>query len=134
VDLADSKVDEEQYLLGSSASPAPAPTQKQTKKRPASPDAPPASTQAASQQKKPKIAQEAKVGDGQNAKSKKAAIEVDEYCTLSGYKVYIEEDGSIWDASLNQTNSSANNNKFYKVQVCLMIPPSTAMEFDWYRC
>jgi len=113
----DSKVDEEQYLLGSSASPAPAPTQKQTKKRPASPDAPPASTQAASQQKKPKIAQEAKVGDGQNAKSKKAAIEVDEYCTLSGYKVYIEEDGSIWDASLNQTNSSANNNKFYKVQV-----------------
>lgn len=117
MDLPDSKVDEKQYLLDSSASLAPVPVQKQTKKRAASPDASPASTQAASQAKKPKIAENAKVGDGQNAKSKKVTIEVDEYCTLSGYRVYIEDDGSIWDASLNQTNSSANNNKFYKVQV-----------------
>jgi hypothetical protein len=71
--------------------------------------------------KKPKIAENAKVGDGQNAKSKKIAISVDEYCPLSSYQVYIDDDGTIWDASLNQTVASANNNKFYKVQVCASI-------------
>jgi hypothetical protein len=80
----------------------------------------PAPTQDASQtKKKPKIAENAKVGDGQNAKSSKIAISVDEYCPLASYQVYIDgNDGTIWDASLNQTNASANNNKFYKVQVC----------------
>jgi len=57
------------------------------------------------------------VGDGQNAKSKQIAISVDEYCPLSSYQVYIDNDGTIWDASLNQTNAGDNNNKFYKVQV-----------------
>ncbi|KAH9869979.1 hypothetical protein J1614_006900 [Plenodomus biglobosus] len=120
---ADSKVDETQYRLDTSTSPAPAPApapaQKQTngsKKRAASTDASPPSLQDASQPKKPKIAENAKVGDGQNAKSKKIAISIDEYCPLSNYHVYIDDDGTIWDASLNQTNSSANNNKFYKVQ------------------
>jgi poly [ADP-ribose] polymerase len=88
------------------------------KRAAASPDASQAATQDASQAKKPKIAENAKVGDGQNAKSKQIAISVDEYCTLPSYQVYIDDDGTIFDASLNQTNSSANNNKFYKVQVC----------------
>lgn len=112
-----SKVDEKQFLLASTTSPTPAAIQKQSKKRSASPNISPAPTQATSQPKKPKIAAEAKVGDGQNATSKKAAIEVDEYCPLHNYTVYVQDDGSIWDASLNQTNSSANNNKFYKIQV-----------------
>ncbi|KAF2024322.1 PARP-domain-containing protein [Setomelanomma holmii] len=116
----DSKVDEASYLLSSSTASAvaPAPAQSQTngsKKRAAStPDASQASTQDA---KKPKIVEDAKVGDGQNAKSKKIAISVDEYCPIGSYQVYIDGDGTIWDASLNQTNSSANNNKFYKVQL-----------------
>jgi poly [ADP-ribose] polymerase len=42
---------------------------------------------------------------------------VDEYCPLASYQVYIDDDGMIWDASLNQTNAGENNNKFYKVQV-----------------
>ncbi|KAF2849085.1 PARP-domain-containing protein [Plenodomus tracheiphilus IPT5] len=117
---ADSKVDETQYRLDTSTTSAAAPAQKQTtngsKKRAASPDASPASTQAASQPKKPKIVETAKVGDGQNAKSKQIAISIDEYCPLTNYHVYVDDSGTIWDASLNQTNSSANNNKFYKVQ------------------
>lgn len=120
--LSDTKADETQYLLSSSANSGRAPAQKQangSKKRAASPDASPAPTQDASQAKKPKIAENAKVGDGQNAKSKTIAIPIDEYCPLGSYQVYIDSDGTIWDASLNQTNASANNNKFYKVQVCL---------------
>ena len=92
------------------------------KKRAASPDASPAPTQDATQSKKPKIAETAKVGDGQNAKSNTIAISIDEYCPLGNYRVYVDIDGTIWDASLNQTNASANNNKFYKVQVCFPIP------------
>ncbi|KAI8932727.1 hypothetical protein NX059_010218 [Plenodomus lindquistii] len=118
----DSKVDETHHRLdtaSTSPAPAPAPASKQTngsKKRAASSNASPAPTQDTSQSKKPKIAENAKIGDGQNAKSKKLAISIDEYCPLNSYQVYIDNDGTIWDASLNQTNSSANNNKFYKVQ------------------
>jgi poly [ADP-ribose] polymerase len=98
-------VDETQYLLASAAAPA---TSKQANggtKR-AAPSPPP--TQDA---KKPKIKENAKVGDGQNAKSKQIAISIDEYCPLASYQVYIDGNGTIFDASLNQTNSSANNSE-----------------------
>ncbi|TLD14255.1 uncharacterized protein PgNI_02811 [Pyricularia grisea] len=55
--------------------------------------------------------------DGQVAKSKDVHVPLDEGCLLSGYSVYIDSDGHIWDASLNQTNASNNNNKFYRLQV-----------------
>lgn len=107
-----------QHLLSSTGNgAAPSQTNGSKKRAASSPDASPAPTQDASQAKKPKIAENAKVGDGQNAKSSKIAISVDEYCPLASYQVYIDNDGTIWDASLNQTNASANNNKFYKVQV-----------------
>lgn len=32
-------------------------------------------------------------------------------------KVFIEGNGMIWDATLNQTDSHKNNNKFYRVQI-----------------
>jgi poly [ADP-ribose] polymerase len=112
----DSKVDESQYLLSSAAAAAaaaaaaPAPAQNGSKKRAASSASPPATTQH--EIKKPKIKEDAKVGDGQNAKSKQIAISVDEYCPLTSWRVYIDNnDGTIYDASLNQTNSSANNSK-----------------------
>jgi poly [ADP-ribose] polymerase len=106
-------------LLSTSAPPvaASAPKTANGKKRAASPDASPAPSQNSSQVKKPKIVEDAKIGDGQNAKSKKIAISVDEYCPLANYQVYIDGDGTIWDASLNQTNAGANANKFYKLQV-----------------
>jgi poly [ADP-ribose] polymerase len=81
-----------------------------SKKRAASSASPaPAQQQA----KKPKINQNAKIGDGQNAKSKQIAIPVDEFCPLTHARVYIDDrNGTIYDASLNQTNSSANNSKW----------------------
>ncbi|KAG9187244.1 poly [ADP-ribose] polymerase [Alternaria panax] len=122
-EATDSKVDESQYLLSSAAaaaaaaaSPAPVPAQNGSKKRAPPSASPPAA--APKEIKKPKIEENAKVGDGQNAKSKQIAISVDEFCPLAHYRVYIDNsDGTIYDASLNQTNSGANNNKFYKVQI-----------------
>lgn len=132
--MLDTKTDETQYLLSSSATsapapaavvvpvpaPTPAPVKKQangSKKRTAASNASSAASQDSSQAKKPKIAKTAKVGDGQNAKSTKMTIPLDECCPLPSYEVHIGDDGTIWDASLNQTNSAANNNKFYKIQV-----------------
>lgn len=130
---SNTKADETQYSFvspsanaSSPASPVDAAAAVNGKKRAASPGASHASSQTASQSKKRKTLEEkardekVKVGDGQNAKSKKIAVSVDEYCTLPTYEVYIDNDGLVWDAALNQTNASANNNKFYKVQVSIM--------------
>ncbi|QBZ63443.1 hypothetical protein PoMZ_05124 [Pyricularia oryzae] len=65
---------------------------------------------------KKEVEEEPKV-DGQVAKSKDVHVPLDEGCLLSGYSVYIDSNGHIWDASLNQTNASNNNNKFYRLQV-----------------
>jgi len=100
-------------LSSAAAAPAPAsapvPVQNGSKKRAASSASPPTAQQ---ETKKPKIKENAKVGDGQNAKSKQIAISVDEHCPLASWRVYIDNnDGTIYDASLNQTNSSANNSE-----------------------
>lgn len=123
---SNAKADEKQYLLNTltNSTVASAPVTN-GKKRAASGSAnvTPAPSQDASQSKKRKTLEDkakvdnVKVGDGQNAKSKKIHVEVDEHCQAPHYEVYIDGDGLIWDASLNQTNASANNNKFYKVQV-----------------
>ena len=119
--MLDKKVDETQYLLSSLASltfaSASAKKANVPKKRPASASSPSPVAQDASQSKKPKIDQDAKVGDGQNSKSKKLVISVDEHCPFHYDVVYIHDDGTIMDASLNQTNASANSNKFYIIQV-----------------
>ncbi|KAI3331669.1 PARP-domain-containing protein [Xylariaceae sp. AK1471] len=62
---------------------------------------------------------EAKVAEGQIAKSFDVKIPVDEGAVreLVNYEVYIDDSGVIYDASLNQTNASNNNNKFYRIQL-----------------
>ncbi|KAI0543174.1 poly polymerase catalytic domain-containing protein [Xylaria digitata] len=62
---------------------------------------------------------EPKIAEGQIAKSFDIKIPVDEgaHRELVNYEVYIDDDGVIYDASLNQTNASNNNNKFYRVQL-----------------
>ncbi|RYP68237.1 hypothetical protein DL770_008473 [Monosporascus sp. CRB-9-2] len=62
---------------------------------------------------------EARVAEGQIAKSFDVRIPVDEGANreLVNYEVYISDDGLIYDASLNQTNASNNNNKFYRLQL-----------------
>ncbi|ETI23630.1 hypothetical protein G647_05432 [Cladophialophora carrionii CBS 160.54] len=37
--------------------------------------------------------------------------------SASDYTVYIDDDGVIYDATLNKSDAGANNNKFYRVQV-----------------
>lgn len=51
------------------------------------------------------------------AKSKDIVVQLDEICPLTQYRVYIDDSNLIYDASLNQTNSGANNNKFYRIQL-----------------
>ncbi|KAJ4316207.1 hypothetical protein N0V84_007989 [Fusarium piperis] len=58
------------------------------------------------------------VAEGQFIKKKDVKIPLDEFCTLPTYEVYVDPDsGMIYDASLNQSNSSNNNNKFYRIQI-----------------
>jgi len=56
--------------------------------------------------------------EAQVAKAGTSQIPLDEGCHLIGYRVYVDPDSKeIYDASLNQTNASGNNNKFYRIQV-----------------
>ncbi|EME48380.1 hypothetical protein DOTSEDRAFT_67440, partial [Dothistroma septosporum NZE10] len=56
-------------------------------------------------------------GRAQYAKAEKLVVPVDEACTYNG-RVYVDSSsGIIYDAALNQTNASGNNNKFYKIQL-----------------
>ncbi|KAI9672629.1 MAG: hypothetical protein M1831_000064 [Alyxoria varia] len=56
--------------------------------------------------------------DGQKAVSRDLSIPVDEGFTASHQpNVYLDEQGIIFDASLNQTNIKDNNNKFYRLQL-----------------
>ncbi len=69
------------------------------------------------EEKKGKAKVERSMGEGQVAKDKNMQIPLDEGCTFLTSKVYIDDTGVIYDASLNQTNASNNNNKFYRIQV-----------------
>lgn len=57
---------------------------------------------------------------------KQTAIPVDEHCPLVGYQVHIHpKNGMIYDAALNQSSTSNNHNKFYRLQVSFQIQEST---------
>lgn len=125
---SNSKADEAQYTFGSASHSSPvAPAASQAKgsqKRQASPGLDADSTDQPDAKKKKKASadvpsKEANFGEGQIAKSRDIQIPLDEGCTLAGYGVYIDSDGVIWDAALNQTNAGNNNNKFYRCQVRL---------------
>ncbi|KAK4196755.1 putative poly polymerase 2 [Triangularia verruculosa] len=73
----------------------------------------------APEEKKPK--QERALGEGQVLKRKDTRIPIDDGCPYTNSVVYIDPDGVIYDASLNQTNASNNNNKFYRIQ--LLVDP-----------
>jgi poly [ADP-ribose] polymerase len=69
------------------------------------------------EEKPGKAKAERAMGEGQVAKSKDMQIPIDEGCPYITSKVHIDDAGVIFDASLNQTNASNNNNKFYRLQV-----------------
>ncbi|KAF1969654.1 PARP-domain-containing protein [Bimuria novae-zelandiae CBS 107.79] len=74
---------------------------------------------------------EPKVGEGSVLKFRNVNIPLDEECPLQTYRVYIDEDGIVYDAFLNKTDASANNNKFYRAQ--LLWNPSTRDYKTWTR-
>jgi poly [ADP-ribose] polymerase len=85
-----------------------------------SPSPIPASTPAAKKQKTVSVAQpkaalavKTKIA----SQSKSVYIPQDEGVNAPTHQVYTSPEGVIYDASLNQTNSSNNNNKFYRLQV-----------------
>lgn len=49
--------------------------------------------------------------EGQKAVSHEIEVPIDEGFKEDAAKVYIDDDGIIFDASLNQTNIGGNNNK-----------------------
>lgn len=58
------------------------------------------------------------IPDTANTKPKKQInIPIDEGCALQTYQVYVDPMGVIYDAALNMTNATGNNNKFYRIQV-----------------
>jgi poly [ADP-ribose] polymerase 2/3/4 len=50
---------------------------------------------------------------------------------LGAYKVHIDEDGIIYDVSLNQSNAGNNNNKFYRIQ--LLEKRTGSKYYTWTR-
>ncbi|KAI0391358.1 poly polymerase catalytic domain-containing protein [Xylariaceae sp. FL0594] len=78
---------------------------------------------------------EPKVADGQIAKSLDVKIPLDEGADreLPQYDVYIDDDGVIYDAALNQTNASNNNNKFYRLQILRSASGSFLVWARWGR-
>jgi poly [ADP-ribose] polymerase len=113
--------DTKDFLLVAATAPPP-PTAKASgkgKKRAASPDPAAAPAQKTAKIIPPTAAPklEPQVGDGSLLRSRNVNIPLDEGCPLQTYRVYVDDDGIVYDASLNQTNASNNNNKFYRVQL-----------------
>lgn len=47
-----------------------------------------------------------------------------------GYKIVVDDNGIIYDATLNQTNAGHNNNKFYRIQ---LLVDGTGKHWCWTR-
>ncbi|ODA76069.1 hypothetical protein RJ55_08352 [Drechmeria coniospora] len=58
------------------------------------------------------------VVEGQFVKKEGFTIPLDEFCSLDSYQVHVDPgSGMIYDASLNQSSTSNNHNKFYRLQI-----------------
>ncbi|KIH92788.1 poly [ADP-ribose] polymerase [Sporothrix brasiliensis 5110] len=58
------------------------------------------------------------------------SVPVDEFCSMPNVAVHIDDDRLVWDASLNQTNSGNNNNKFYRIQ---LLRTTAGKFYTWTR-
>jgi poly [ADP-ribose] polymerase len=72
---------------------------------------------------------------GRKARVKSITVPVDEYCSLSAsHKVHVDDnDGTIFDVLLNQTNAGNNNNKFYRIQLLSALSPRGEDYRTWTR-
>ncbi|KAK3350410.1 PARP-domain-containing protein [Neurospora tetraspora] len=82
--------------------------------------------------KKSKLKSTKAVGEGQVLKDKTMQIPIDEGAPY-GYNVHVDSDGVIYDASLNLTNSTGNNNKFYRLQLLTQQNMRFAVWTRWGR-
>lgn len=119
------KLDESTFLHGGGVSgpmlSSPSPSRNLTatpvllndsKKRPRDEDVPNADSEAARRAKLPTSKADA------TAKTPAGHVPVDEHCTVGGTpRVQIDQDGTVFDATLSQTNANRNNNKFYRIQL-----------------
>ncbi|KAL8765062.1 MAG: hypothetical protein Q9194_006698 [Teloschistes cf. exilis] len=72
--------------------------------------------------------------EGQKAVSHDIDVPIDEgYKGAMNVKVYIDDEGIIHDASLNQTNISGNNNKFYRIQLLVDDNDEWCVHTRWGR-
>ncbi|KAF4699935.1 Poly [ADP-ribose] polymerase 2, partial [Perkinsus olseni] len=61
---------------------------------------------------------------------------VDEHCPKADqYRVYVDGEGVVWHAMLNQTNLRQNNNKYFKLQLLedMKVPGHYIAWFRWGR-
>ena len=124
--------------LAASDEPDTADEPKPKKSRGAEPDSEPAATDMP----KPNSTKASQTADGDNESVVSGAkatannsskpngfhVPLDEHCPYVPHTVYIDPSGVALDASLNQTNATNNNNKFYRIQVCRV--PSRSCSFN----
>ncbi|KAK3498775.1 PARP-domain-containing protein [Neurospora hispaniola] len=82
--------------------------------------------------KRSKLETKRAMGEGQILKDKTVQIPVDAGAPY-GYAVHVDPDGVIYDASLNLTNSTGNNNKFYRLQLLTQQNGRCAVWTRWGR-
>lgn len=105
-DAASQKNDDDTKGTKRKRSPSPAPSvQAAANKKPIIEESP----------KKSKLESSKAVGEGQVLKDKTLQIPLDVGAPYN-FRVWVDNEGTVYDASLNLTNSSGNNNKFYRVQ------------------
>lgn len=94
------------------------PTQKKTKSSAAPVDAAPPAAPSAPDSKSD-VQQSPELEENAQIAKPGVKIPLDEFVhsNLLSFEVYIDDDGVIYDASLNQTNAGNNNNKFYRLQL-----------------
>ncbi|KAJ6103442.1 hypothetical protein N7486_005869 [Penicillium sp. IBT 16267x] len=81
--------------------------------------------------KKPKDSQRTSFKSSLNVPIDDAFFANSPFCNKNNPMVWIEDSGLIWDATLNQTDSGKNNNKFYRVQ--LIVSPDKREYVTWTR-
>lgn len=107
---------------GTAAKTAPASTQVNVKDEAEEDESPTQAPIAPEDNKTAETKQKVPLAEGGVANSKDLVVPVDSRARTddriaSNFAVFIDPNGLIYDASLNQTNAGRNNNKFYIIQV-----------------
>ncbi|KAI1456862.1 PARP-domain-containing protein [Annulohypoxylon moriforme] len=130
------RMSEEEYLFGTSSAES-IEENRRKRQEPSDNDNPGAessSKRVKSTEAKP-TKEEPRIGEAQIAKTRDVTVPLDDGAQkdLPGYEVYIDEDGMIYDASLNIACNRDNMNKFYRIQVLRSIDDKFYCRIRWGR-